>query len=131
MCKKEKLIHISQIGFKEGHRTTDHLFSLKTLINNGTIGAQRGHNKLYACFIDFKKTYDSVWHDGLFSKLESLNITGNFLAVIKSMYKNSYCAVKVQTKTTNFFKCEKGVNQSSGVLQHSQNRPARDRWLKF
>ena len=53
-------------------------------------------------FIDFKKAYDSVWHDGLFSKLESLNITGNFLAIIKSMYKNSYCAVKVQTKITNF-----------------------------
>ena len=111
VCKKEKLIHVSQIGFKEGHRTTDHLFSLKTLINNSTTGAQRGHNQLYACFIDFKKAYDSVWHDGLFSKLESLNITGNFLAIIKSMYKNSYCAVKVQTKITIFFKCEKGVRQ--------------------
>ena len=111
VCKKEKLIHVSQIGFKEGHRTTDHLFSLKIVINNSTIGAQRGHNKLYACFIDFKKAYDSVWHDGLFSKLERLDITGTFLAIVKSMYKNSYCAVKVQTKTTNFFKCEKGVRQ--------------------
>ena len=110
VCNKEKLTHVSQIGFKEGHRTTDHLFSLKTLINNITIGAQRGHNKLYACFIDFKKAYDSVWHDGLFSKLESLNITGNFLAIIKNMYKNSYCAVKAQTET-NFFKCDKGVRQ--------------------
>ena len=60
VCKKEKLIHVSQIGFKKRHRTTDHLFSLKTLINNSTIGAQRGHNKLYACFIDFKKAYDCV-----------------------------------------------------------------------
>ena len=24
-----------------------------------------------------------------------------------------------------------GTNQSSDILQHSQNRPTRDRWLKF
>ena len=28
------------------------------------------HNeKIYACFVDFKKAFDSVWHDGLLFKL--------------------------------------------------------------
>ena len=61
--------------------------------------------------VRFQKAYDSVWHDGLFSQLERLNIRGNFLAIIKDMYKNSHCAVKIQNKVTNFFKCEKGVRQ--------------------
>ena len=109
ISKKEKLIHVRQIGFQEGYRATDHIFSLKTLVDKYAIGKPRG--KLYACFLDFKKAYDSVWHDGLFSQLERLNIRGNFLAIIKDMYKNSHCAVKIQNKITNFFKCKKGVRQ--------------------
>ena len=27
------------------------------------------------------------------------------------MYKNSHCAMKIQNKVTDFFKCEKGVRQ--------------------
>ena len=107
--KKEKLIHVTQIGFQDGYRTTDHIFSLKTLVDKHAIGKPRG--KLYACFLDFKKAYDSAWHDGLFSQLERLNVRGNFLAIIKDMYRNSHCAVKIQNKVTNFFKCEKGVRQ--------------------
>ena len=67
--KKHNPIHASQIGFLEGCRTTDHIFSLKTLINKYTLEKKR-NNKLYACFIDFKKAYDCIWHDGLFSKLK-------------------------------------------------------------
>ena len=109
ISKKEKLIHVTQIGFQEGYRTTDHIFSFKTLVDKHTIGKPRG--KLYACFLDFKKAYDSVWHDSLFSQIERLNIRGNFLAIIKDMCKNSHCPVKIQNKVTNFFKCEKGVRQ--------------------
>ena len=109
ISKKEKLIHVTQIGFQEGYRATDHIFSLKTIVDKHAIGKPRGN--LYACFLDFKKAYDSVWHDGLFSQLERRNIRGNFLAIIKDMYKNSHCAVKIQNKITNFFKYEKGVRK--------------------
>ena len=100
VCKKEKLIHISQIGFKEGYRTSDHIFSLKTLLNKYALEKPSG--KLYACFIDFKKAYDSVWHKGLFSKLENFNTGGKFLEIMKDLYENSKCAVKIQNKVTNF-----------------------------
>ena len=61
ISKKEKLIHVTQIGFQEGCRTTDYIFSVKTLVDKHAIGKPR--RKLYACFLDFKKAYDSVWHD--------------------------------------------------------------------
>ena len=51
VCKKEKLIHCSQTGFLENHRTTDHIFSLKILLNKYTKGVRNG--KVYSCFIDF------------------------------------------------------------------------------
>ena len=109
VCKKEKLIHCSQIGFLENYRTTDHIFSLKTLLNKYTRGVRNG--KVYSCFIDFKKAYDSVWHEGMYDKLESLNINGKFLEIIKNMYEKPNCAVKIQNKLTKFFQCKRGVRQ--------------------
>ena len=97
------------MGFTEGRRTTNHIFSLKTLINSYT--RQTWNGKLYACFIDFKKAYDSVCHERLFSKLDSLNINGKLLEIIKNLYCKSNCAIKIQNKATNFFNCLRGVRQ--------------------
>ena len=49
---------------------------------------EKPSGKLYAFFIDLKKTYDSVSHKGLFSNLETINIGGKFLKIIKDMYEN-------------------------------------------
>ena len=80
-CKKEKLIHCSQTGFLENHKTTDNTFSLKTLINKYTRGVRNG--KAYSFFIDFKNAYDSAWHEGTYVKFESLNINGNIKICMK------------------------------------------------
>ena len=79
---KEKIIDASQIGFKKGCRTSDHIFTLKSIINKQVYDNKK---KLYACFIDFKKAFDSVWHEGLFHKLEQINVNGNFLNLLKSI----------------------------------------------
>ena len=73
---------------------------------------QKG-KKLFTCFIDFQKAFDSVWHDGLFRKLENKGINGNFLNLIKNIYNSTKCAVKINNKTTNFFKYERGVQQGN------------------
>ena len=76
------------------------------------VGDKKG-KKLYTCFVDFQKAFDSVWHDGLFRKLENKGINGNFLKLIKSIYNNTKCAVKITNKTTNFFNYEQGVQQGN------------------
>ena len=67
--------------------------------------------KLYACFVDLKKAYDSVWHKGLFTKLASLNVTESFLNVIIDLYQKSSNAVKIDNFRTNFFLCKRGLRQ--------------------
>ena len=70
-----------QIGFRHGFRTSDHILVLKTLIDS-----YKSHKKpLFACFIDFRKAYDSVWREGLFFKLIRYGCSRNFVRVLLSM----------------------------------------------
>ena len=110
-CNEKKLIDIAQIGFKEKSRASDHIFTLKSIVNKYVVD-QKG-KKLYTCFVDFKKAFDSVWHAALFRKLENKGINGNFLNIIKSIYELTECAVKIDNKTTKYFRYEKGVQQGN------------------
>ena len=47
---------------------------------------EREDTKIYACFVDFQKVFDSVWHNGLFLKLLESGIGGKTYDLIKSMY---------------------------------------------
>ena len=107
--QQNNLIHPSQIGFLPGQRTADHIFTLKTLLDKHL--DQNTNEKVYACFVDFKKAFDSVWHEGLFFKLLYNNIGGNFYNIIKSLYSNSKCAIKHTKSRTPYFPYLKGVRQ--------------------
>jgi hypothetical protein len=39
---------------------------------------QKTNGRLYTCFVDLKKAFDSAWHDGLYLKLLKNKISGNF-----------------------------------------------------
>ena len=45
--------------------------------------------QIYACFVDFRKAFDSVWHDGLLYKLSKINVQGKLYSLIKSLYSKS------------------------------------------
>ena len=51
--------------------------------------------KVYLCFVDFRKAFDSVLHDGLLYKLLQYDVGGKFLSLIKSLYANSTCSVRL------------------------------------
>ena len=67
------ILHNSQIGFLPNNQTADHVLTLRTLIDKYVHCHQ-----VYACFFDFRKAFDSVWHDGLLYKLLEINVGGNF-----------------------------------------------------
>ena len=104
-----KILHRSQIVFLPGHRTSDHFFTLRTLIDQHVTHPSRG--KLYTCFVEFKKAFDSIWHQGLQYKLLKYNIGGTFYQTISSMYSHSKCCVKDNYNRSEFFNYDKGVRQ--------------------
>ena len=63
---------------------------------------------LYACFVDFRKAFDSVIHDGLRFKLLELGIGTKFYN-IKNMHQSSQSCVRLGNGLTDPFKLGVGV----------------------
>ena len=95
-------------GFLAKNRTADHVFTLRTLVDKYVKSHQ---TKIYACFVDFRKAFDSVWHDGLMYKLLQINVGGSFYKIIKSLYSNSTCSVRIGNSQTRSFQYSRGVRQ--------------------
>ena len=41
------------------------------------------NKKLYFCFVDFRKAYDSMWHEALFKKLSGYGASINFVSLLR------------------------------------------------
>ena len=60
-----RLINETQVGFRKGYSTVDHVFTLLALTQKQLLT----HGKLYAAFIDFKKVFDFVDRNRLWDVL--------------------------------------------------------------
>ncbi len=81
--EQHSIISKSQIGFLPKHRTTDHIHTLHTLIDEHVHLKKEG--EICACFINFKKAFDSIWHNGFFYKIFQISIGGKIYDLIKNM----------------------------------------------
>ncbi len=107
--EKNKLRAKGQAGFRKDHRTTDNLFIIKTLIDQRT--SRRGA-KLYCCFVDFKKAFDTVPRSLLWQVLVKLGVKGRILDCLQSMYASDSACVQVPgSGATSTFACHMGVKQ--------------------
>ena len=55
----------------------------------------------YLLAVLISKVSDSIWDEGLFNKLSTDQVNGQFLNIIQSMYKNSSSAVKLGNRCTH------------------------------
>ena len=112
-AKENKLIDDTQIGFKKGSRTVDHMFILTTLIDKYV---KKLKSPLYVCFVDFRKAYDSVWRQALLYKLSRMNINGLCFNIISSMYGNNKMSIRVdKSHRSHFFTSNVGVRQGDAI----------------
>ena len=59
---------------------------------------RQNNSKIYICFVDFRKAFDSVWHDGFFLKLLENRVGGKFYDIIKNLYHRTECAIKLSER---------------------------------
>ena len=104
----------SQFGFKENHRTSDSLFILKALINY----LHKHKQKIYVCFIDLQKAFDSLSRTGLLYKFGKLGIGKNMFNIIKDQFENTLGSFEYQNMQSIFCCMNKGVRQWMPLAQH-------------
>ena len=105
------LISNAQIGFRKGHRTSDHILLLKALIDS----YKQKKKHIYACFVDFSSAFDSIWHQGLIYKMYKNGFSNKIIKLLQSMYNKIQSCVKKQGVISESFNCNKGTRQGCSL----------------
>ena len=110
---ENNLINEKQIAFNKGSRTSDHLFVIKTLVDKYLDKSK----KLYTCFVDFRKAFDSINHVKLLYKLRQTNIGSLAYNILKDMYlnKKNNLQVKVGNLLSQKFSSNIGIKQGDPI----------------
>ena len=85
----------NQLGFCQGAQTADHILTLSTCVEKYTKVHKK---KLFACFVDYAKAFDTVCREALLYKLWKLGIKGRFFGCLEFMYSNSSAKIKLLNK---------------------------------
>lgn len=106
---KFKLLTQRQFGFRPNYSTELALIELTDFIKQGL------DNQLFvgAVFIDLTRAFDTIYHNILFLKLESLGICGPALLLIQNYLSNRSQFVKFGHAMSNPTVANQGVPQGS------------------
>ena len=98
----------NQLGFCAEARTVDHILTMDTCIQKY---AKKHRKKLFSCFIDFKKAFDTVCREALIYKLNLIGVKGKFLEVLSHMYRNSKAKIKLLNRSSEVIDINVGTEQ--------------------
>ena len=105
--KTEEIISESQAGFRPGRSTVDQLFTLRQIAEKYLEGGK----KLFCCYIDFEKAFDSVWQEGVWKAMRFFGFSNKIINLLKALYSISSSAVRVNGDLTEWFSTSVGVRQ--------------------
>ena len=103
---EEKIIE-EQAGFRAGYSTVDHIFSLYAMVQKYLLK----HTKLYVAFVDFKKAFDSVNTNALWSVLRKNGVNGKLYMALRGIYNSVIACVRDKCSYSDYFACPGGVKQ--------------------
>jgi hypothetical protein len=78
-------------------RKTDSIFILKSLLIKYLT---KKKSKVYSCFIDLRRAFDTVWHVGLLYKLKKDNVGKKLFEIIMKLLMILICHVNKETCMT-------------------------------
>ena len=103
----ENVITDAQYGFQPNRSTIDAIFALQSLISQKLNNKQR----LYCCFIDYQKAFDTVNREKLWYILVKAGITGKLLRIIRSLYTDVRACIKSTGQISEEFPVNTGLLQ--------------------
>ena len=98
----------NQLGFCAEARTVDHILTIDTCIQKYV---KKHRKKLFSCFIDFKKAFDTFCREALIYKLNLIGVKDKFLEVLSHMYRNSKAKIKLLNRISEVIDINVGTEQ--------------------
>ena len=98
-----------QYGFRSSLSTAD----LLTVVSDRIARAFNRSGATRAVALDISKTFDRVWHTGLYHKLKSYGISGQIFGFISSFLSNRWLQVVLDGKSSEEYPVNAGVPQGS------------------
>ena len=103
----DNILRDEQSGFRNGRSCTDAIFALRCIIEK----CVEYNIPLYIHFVDFQKALDSVHRETMWAILATYGIPDKVIRVIKAIYNETRCNVRVGKETTQTFDIKTGVRQ--------------------
>ncbi|CAF2133571.1 unnamed protein product [Rotaria magnacalcarata] len=96
-----------QAGFRKDRSTVQQILTLRLLAEK----AKRQGIKIYNCFIDFRKAFDTIKHNIIWVVLKSYGIGNKTLALLQNIYEQAQSAVRVDKEIGEWFHTSVGTRQ--------------------
>jgi hypothetical protein len=96
-----------QVGFRPKHSTVDHCITLRHIIEK----AWEEKEEVFCCFVDFRKAFDTVPRDKLWSRMEELGVPRHLRAAMHRMYEEVKVEIRTSTGISESFRSDIGVKQ--------------------
>ena len=96
-----------QVGFRRQHSTTDHLVTLRIIVEE----CCNDKYNLFCFFVEFRKAFDTVPRNKLWNRLEELKLPFELRVVAIRLYENAIAKFKSNEGWSKDIKCNIIVKQ--------------------
>ena len=101
--------HLNQTAYRKGVSCAEAIFSTMEVLS---VYSQRCE-KVYMCFYDLQKAFDSVQYSVLLKRLYEAGVDGKTWRLLRSWYQSPKSMVRVDGSLSSMFTLERGVLQGS------------------
>jgi hypothetical protein len=96
-----------QAGFRKDRSTIHQILTLRLLAEK----AKRQGKKIYNCFIDFQKAFDTIKHKIIWATLRSYGVETRMVTLLQRIYENAQSAVRIGKVNGEWFRTDVGTRQ--------------------
>jgi len=100
-----------QAGFRKGRSTIQQILTLRLIGEK----ARRKGKKVYNCFVDFQKAFDSIDQSVAWAVMDSYGIDSKLVRLLKEVNSNAKAAVRVCGEIGPWFNIGRGTRQGDPI----------------
>lgn len=100
-----------QAGFRKDRSTIQQILALKLIAEK----ARRKNKRIYNCFIDFQKAFDSIDQTVTWAVLESYGVDNKLIKLLKNISDNAKSAIRIFGEIGSWFETSRGSRQGDNI----------------